>query len=125
MQNPVNAIADLQLAFERLDMNVGGALLDGSLQNQIHQADHGGFGGEVLQVLNICRLITGIVFQIFDQRAHGGSTLAVVTLDQLLDITAQPNRNADRALAGIDQGFYGGVLRWVGHEHMQLAIRCG
>ncbi len=125
MKHTVDPVADVELVLERLDMNVRGPLFDGPLQQQVDQADHRGFGREVLEVLDIGFLVAGIFFQVLDKGAHRAAAPAVVTLDQLLDVAALADGQAHRALAGIFQRMQGIGLVRVGDQYMQLAARGG
>ncbi len=122
VQHAIDPVTDVELVLEGFDMNIRSALLDRPLQQQVDQANHRCLRGEVLEVFDIGLLVAAVVFQVFDQRAHGRAALAVIALDQLLDIAAQADGQAHRALAGILQRVQGMGLVRVGNQHVQFTV---
>ena len=53
VQHAVDAVADLQLVLERLDVDVRRALLDGAVDEHVHQPDDRRLAGEVAQVVDV------------------------------------------------------------------------
>ena len=53
VEHAVDAVSDAKLFFERLDVNVAGALLHGLRDDGVHQADDRRFARHVAQVLEI------------------------------------------------------------------------
>ena len=57
VQHAVDAVADLELVLERLDVDVGRALLDGAVDEQVHQPDDRRLAGEVAQVVDVLLVV--------------------------------------------------------------------
>jgi hypothetical protein len=121
VKHAVDAIAHFQLAFERLDVDVRGALLDGPLQDQVDQPNHRRFRGQVLQVFDVFGRAV-VVVEGFDQRADGAAALAVIAFDEGVDIVARPYRQPHRHLTAIGDGFEGVWLAGVGGGHEQTVF---
>src|SRR5690606_37891412 len=88
-QHAVDAVAHLEPAFERLDVDVGRAQLHRTLDDQVHQADDRRLGGEVAQMLDVVHVAATLAVGGFDNRAHRAAALAVPALDQVVDLRAQ------------------------------------
>ena len=121
VEHAVDAITHFQLALEGLDVNVRGALLDGPLQDQVDQAYHRCFRGQVLQVFDVFGRAV-VVVQGFDQCADSAAALAVIALDQRVDVIVRTDRQPHRHLTAIGDGFKRIGLAGVGRHHVQTVF---
>ena len=82
-QHAVDAIADAEFFFERLDVNVAGALLDRLRDHGVHQPDDRRLAGHVAQMFQILRRLAGLAFEIaFGARRR----FAVIAVDRVQDL---------------------------------------
>ena len=82
VQDAVDAVADAELLFERLDVDVAGALLDGLGDHGVDEPDDGRLAGHVAQVFEIFVGRSGFVAGAVGFGALG---LAVVAVDGIED----------------------------------------
>ena len=94
-QHAIDAVADAKLFFERLDVDVAGALLDRLPDHGVHQPDHGRFTGHVAEVFEILRFAHG-------RRELGFvlGRLAVVAVDGVEDFLLQGDPGQHRQTSG-------------------------
>ncbi len=62
VQDAVDAVADAEVVFERLDVDVGGALVDGFADDLVDEFDDARLGvvaGDVLRLLAVCVAVVG------------------------------------------------------------------
>ncbi|MNV32644.1 hypothetical protein D3C71_1239860 [compost metagenome] len=120
-QHPVHAVAHLQAVLEGFDVDVRGTQLEGTLDDQVDQADHRRFGGQVAQMLDV---IDGRALAVggLHDGAHRTAALPVPAFDQVIDLRTQadvqPHRHAHRQAHGIGGV---GVLR-VAEPQIQHAL---
>ena len=91
VEHAVHAVAVAEVRLVRLDVDVGGALLDRVQQDEVDQLDHGRVGGALLQVAEVgdaaLVMLDGDV-ALVEPLHHlfvGGALLRVVLLQRLLD----------------------------------------
>src|SRR5262245_65778644 len=57
MQHAVDAVSDLELVLEWLDVDVGGALLHGPVDDEVDHADDRRLAGQVAQVVDVLLVV--------------------------------------------------------------------
>ena len=57
VQHAVDAVADLELVLERLDVDVGRALLDGAVDEHVHQPDDRRLARQVAEVVDVLLVV--------------------------------------------------------------------
>ncbi len=82
VEHAIHAIADAKFLFERLQVDVAGALFNRRRDDRVHQADDGRFARHVAQVLQIFRHLAGLELEIgFGARGR----FAVILVDRVDD----------------------------------------
>ncbi len=88
VEHSINPIANPEVVFEGLQVNVGGPSLDSPGDNQVDQADDRPFRGHIPQLIDIL-FVSSLVFRdavnILDDFLHGRSADSVRTLDGFQD----------------------------------------
>ncbi len=121
MKHAIDAVTDLELTFERFDMNVRRTLLDSALQNQVDQANDRRFGRQVLEVLDVLQRAAFVV-EVLDQRAHRRAALAVITFDQGFHFVAWTDGHLYRHFTGIGNCFKRIQHAGVGAQHLHPVL---
>ena len=123
VEHAVDAVAHLEFIFERLEVNVGGLVLDGLQQHEVDQlADGVGVGG-VLEAVEVDRLAA--VFQVLERvivlqlaedvaDAFGGGL--VVLGDELFDLLGVADLGGDLCSPSATQIVEGAEVFVVGHR---------
>src|SRR5262249_54181979 len=83
VQHAVDAVADLELVLERLDVDVGGTLLDGPVDDEVDHADDRRLAGQIAQVIDVL-LVVGEELEV----ALSAITAAVPALARALAVGA-------------------------------------
>ncbi|CEE79469.1 conserved hypothetical protein [Xanthomonas citri pv. citri] len=120
-QHAVHAVTHLEAAFERFDMDVGGAQFHRVLDHQVHQPDHRRFGGQIAQRFDVVATV-GIAIGGFDDGAHRTAALAVPALDQVIDFRTQAHLQQQRAAGGKTHCIDGVIVVRIGDPQLQPAI---
>ena len=100
VERAVHAVADLEVLLEGLDVNIGGAVGDGLVEDEVDEADDGGGGGGALDAL----LVGGVgvkLGELFDERV-GGVAAGEALVDGGLDLRLGGEDEAD--FAGEEEG---------------------
>src|SRR6185437_12669915 len=119
IEHAVNAIPDAELFFERLDMYVARALLDGLRDHRVHQPDDWRFAGHVAKMLKVFGSLCRIGFRI----VFGFVLLAVIAGDRVEDLLLRREHGIDaEAGAGAHRGD-GLEIERVGHRQPYRMIR--
>ena len=113
VQHAVNAIADAELFFERLQVNVAGALFDRGSDDGVHQADDRRFAGHVAQVFQIFRHLAGLELEI---RFGARGRFAVVFVDRVDDLLLGREHGADLEPGAVAHRGDGFDIQRIGHR---------
>ena len=112
VQHAVDAVAHDQAILERLDMDVGRARLECLGEQQVHEANDRGLGGEVLQVCDVAEVLLLVARgDVVHDLAHGRAPAPIQALERRLDLVGCRDVGA-HALAG-------------GHLHRGEDVRIG
>jgi hypothetical protein len=113
-------VAHLELAFERLDVDVRGAGFGGPVDQLVDELYHRGFAGQLLQLLDVIEVLRG------DDIRSGAAVRAGLAVVQLLERILDFGRDAQarhHVLAATElQGIDDIVIERVGHHHGQGVV---
>ena len=125
VEHAVHAVADAKVLLVRLDVDVGGALLDRVEQDQVHQLHHRRVGGALLQVADVgdaCLVVLDADLALVEPFHHlvvRGALLRVVLVQRLLDGLLAGDDDLD-VVAGEELDVVDGVdVRGVAHRQYQ------
>src|SRR5581483_5682992 len=127
VQDPVDAVADLELVLERLDVDVRRALLDRAVDEQVHEADDRRLAREVAEVVDVL-FVVGEVLDVGLRRLRAAVSvrrravpvrrlepLEHVALAREARIDLEPRRDLER----LDRV----VVRRIGHRDGERSVR--
>ncbi len=125
MQHAVDAVADLQLLLERLDVDVRRPGLDRAVDEQVHEPDDGRLAREVAEVIDVFLVLADerdLRVALAAARAVA-SAAAVGLLERFEDVTLAREPRLDlearRDLEAVDRVVVGGI----GHRDGERAVR--
>ena len=115
MQAAVDAVADAQVVFERFDVDVGGALLEGLAEDGIDEFDDGCFLVVFVEQVDLFLHVHegGVVFAAGEDLLEGIGSDAVKFLDALKDAGARGHAPLDGEVNGLTGGLFGEQIKWI------------
>ena len=125
MQHAVDPVADDQPVFERLDMNVGGPLLQRIGDDQADQPDDRRFGGQILQLLDVGEhavFIDDPGFDPVDDLAERRLVAAVQALHRGVEFVRQREQRPDRAAGDHRERVDRELIGRIGHRQHELVF---
>ncbi len=106
-------------------MDIRGPGFDSPRHNQVHQADHGGFRGQILEVLDILQVFTPDVatLEILHNPVQSGSLGSVELLDQVEDGILRGQEHLKLLETSVNaNGVQSGIILGIGHGKDQSFI---
>ena len=113
VEHAIHAIADAEFFFERLQVDVAGALFNRGSDDRVHQADDGRFARHVAQVFQIFRHLAGLELEI---RLGARGRFAVVFVDGVDDLLLGREHGADLETGAVAHGGDGFDIQRIGHR---------
>src|SRR2546427_8758599 len=126
VQHAVDAVADLELVLEGLDVDVRGALLDRAADEQVHEANDRRLGGEVAQVVAILLVVAeDLELRVvrLRGRAPRGVPAAVDRLERFEHVALAREARLDLEPGGELEALDRVVVGGGGHRHGERAVR--
>src|SRR5262249_5750235 len=126
VKRAIDAIADFKLIFERLEMNVARAVLDGLIKDEIHKTDDRRrvrlrFNRSFAVSLAQLQRFTGFT-ELLEHFLHARRIGPVILLDQLLDLLGRRNDYLNVFAKCEAQVLSDMQIKWIDQRHPQRSF---